>query len=87
MKTVTVVEGRKATAPLQHVYPQWEPPEDDPLDELREVWRGKMRIVHAKRARKLRRRGVPLMDLRPMTEAGYNAAGRAKYAWFVEPAT
>lgn len=81
-----------ASAPLQHVYPQWEPPEDDPNGELRHVWRGKLRVVHAQRARKLRRRGVPLMDLRPRMHKGCGTGrgaaagyeGRAEYAWFVE---
>ena len=59
-----------ATTPLQHVYPQWETPGDDPYGDERQVWRGEMRIVHAKRARKLRRRGVPLMNLRPRMREG-----------------
>lgn len=65
------------TTPLQHVYPQWEEPEDDPGGELREVWRGQMRIVHSQRARKLRKRGVPMWTL-------HKPGDRAKYAWFVE---
>lgn len=81
---------------LQHAYPQWEPPEDDPTampEDFREVWCGKMRIVHRQRARKLRRRGVPLMHL------GYGDGTTAQqerspkgnlvpfgpWAWFVEP--
>lgn len=62
---------------LMHTYPQWEPPEDDanaPSEEWGEVWYGKMRIVHKQRARKLRRRGVPLMSL-PHWRA---------WAWFVD---
>jgi hypothetical protein len=72
---------------LPHAYPQWETPEDDSGGEPVEIWVGKMRIVHRQRARTLRRRGVPLLDLRPHTSRGYNAAGRAKYAWFVEVRT
>lgn len=49
---------------LEHTYPQWEPPEDDPSapqEDWREVQRGRMRIVrNRKRAAQLRRRGVPL---------------------------
>ena len=78
------VEVHTSTPRLQHAYPQWLPPDDEPWGEPREVWVGNMRIVHARRARRLRRRGVPLMDLRPKTSKGYNAAGRASYAWFVE---
>lgn len=51
-------------APLQHTYPQWEPPEDDPsapAEEWRETQRGRMRIVrNRKRVRLLKRRGVPM---------------------------
>ena len=51
-------------APLQHTYPQWEPPEDDPCapeEEWRETQRGRMRIVrNHKRVRLLKRRGVPM---------------------------
>lgn len=65
---------------LQHSYPQWEPPETDPyapIEEYREVWCGRMRIVrNRKRARKLKRRGVPMWDLRER--------GRHAWAWFVE---
>lgn len=49
---------------LQHTYPMWEPPENEPWapeEDWREVQRGRMRIVrNRKRAAKLRRRGVPL---------------------------
>lgn len=65
-------------AALPHVFPQWEPPEDDPgapSEDWGQMWYGKMRIVHRQRARKLRRRGVPLMNLRH----------RNAWAWFVEP--
>lgn len=70
----------RSTRPLQHVYPQYEPPEDDPLaseEEYREVWNGYMRIVHARRARVLRRRGVPLLKVE-------STHGHSRYAWFVE---
>lgn len=65
---------------LRHTYPRWEPPESGPWneDDLRETWLGEMRIVHGQRARKLRRRRVPLMYL------GRTSAGRAEYAWFVD---
>lgn len=82
-RAIEIRASKQSVQALQHVYPQWDTPEDDPRGEPVEVWRGKMRIVHAQRARKLRRRGVPLMDLRPRTSAGY--VGKAKYAWFVEP--
>lgn len=49
---------------LQHTYPQWEPPEDDPSapeDEWRETQYGRMRIVrNRRRVRLLKRRGVPM---------------------------
>src|ERR1700742_1010762 len=45
---------------LQHTYPTWEP---DDSGEGREVWAGRMHIVSPKRARVLRKRGVPLMPL------------------------
>jgi hypothetical protein len=70
-------------AALLHSYPQWEPPEDDPsapLEDYREVWRGKMRIVRSRRrARMLMRRGVPMLDLREQ--------GKRLWLWFVEEAT
>lgn len=66
--------------PLLHTYPQFEPPEDDPsapVEDYREVWRGSMRIVrNRKRARLLKRRGVPMWDIREN--------GRRMWAWFVE---
>lgn len=65
---------------LQHVYPQPEPWDDDPADN-REVWRGRMRIVGRQRARKLRRRGVPIMRKVDVT-----SRGRHRHAWFVEDA-
>ena len=67
------------TKPLQHSYPQWETPEDDPAGEPREVWHGRMRIVGRQRARKLRRRGVPIMRKIEVT-----TRGRHRHAWFVE---
>lgn len=66
---------------LQHAFPQWETPEDDPHGELREVWRGHMRIVGRQRARKLRRRHVPIMRSVDVTRRG-----RHRHAWFVEVA-
>ena len=61
---------------LEHTYPQLDPPEDDPtapIEDYREVQRGRMRIVRNRhRAAKLRRRGVPLWR-----------TGRA-WLWFVE---
>lgn len=73
-------------APLQHSYPQWEAPEDDPSapeEDLRQVWRGRMRIVrNRRRMRKLRKRGVPLMDLRACNADGYH--GPHEWAWFVD---
>lgn len=51
-------------AALEHTYPQWEPPQDDPsapAEEWSEVQRGRMRIVrNRKRVRLLKRRGVPM---------------------------
>jgi hypothetical protein len=53
-------------APLEHTYPQWNPPEDDPCapeEDWRETQYGVMRIVRSrKRARVLKRRGVPLWN-------------------------
>lgn len=69
-----------SAAPLIHVYPQFEPPEDEPwvpVDEWREVWRGRMRIVrNARRARLLKRRGVPMWNV--------VEKGRRLWMWFVE---
>lgn len=50
---------------LQHNYPDWQddPHTKDSNGESREVWYGAMRVVSAKRARVLRKRGVPLMPL------------------------
>ncbi len=64
--------------PLQHAYPSMEPPADEPWsDDLREVWRGDMRVVRSKRRMKLlRRRGVPLLKSR-----------EGCWLWFVEPCT
>ena len=68
-------------AALQHTYPQWEPPEDEPIapiEDYRETWIGDMRIVRSrKRARLLKRRGVPMWDIREN--------GRRLWAWFAEP--
>lgn len=63
---------------LQHTWPQWEPPVDDPSapeEDWRETQHGHMRIVrNRKRARLLRKRGVP------MWRNGRN------WLWFVERA-
>lgn len=64
---------------LQHVYPQPEAWDGDPTD-IREVWNGRMRIISRQRARKLRRRGVPIMRKVEVT-----SRGRHRHAWFVEP--
>lgn len=52
---------------LTHTYPEYAPPWGDsmaPEDEWMETWTGAMRIVrNPKRARTLRRRGVPLMRI------------------------
>lgn len=74
------------TPRLQHVYPQMLPPDDDPgapVEDYRETWVGKMRIVHRQRARALRRRGVPRWAMWTLHKPGE----RAKYAWFVEVAS
>jgi hypothetical protein len=57
---------------LKDAYPQWEPPE-----EYRKIWRGRMRIVGPRRARKLRRRGVPLVRSVAVTSHGQH-----RHAWF-----
>lgn len=84
-KLLVWMEGR-GRPPLVHSYPQWEAPEDNPSapeEELREVWRGDMRIIrNRRRARLLRKRGVPLMDLRMRNADGYH--GPHAWAWFVD---
>lgn len=84
---------------LQHNYPGWQddPHAEDSNGESREVWFGAMRVVSAKRARKLRKRGVPLMPLHAVRDMrdGFEGSrsstrgfepttpnGRARYAWF-----
>lgn len=68
---------------LQHAYPMWEPPEDDPTappEDFHQVWHGKMRIVRSrKRRRALQRRGVPMLHL------GRGPKGPGPWAWFIEP--
>lgn len=60
--------------PLQHSYPVWEWPDDDPGGDLREVWCGNMRIVrNRRRARLLRKRGVPMLTVKP-----------GEWLWFTE---
>lgn len=82
---------------LQHSLPYWGTDSDG---EERYLWPGFMRSVSAKRARKLRKRGVPLMSLHATylvewptrRTALYEAPctpGRpgkktARYAWFTE---
>lgn len=66
------------TPPLVHVYPTTEVADDRGTDELREVWLGLMRIVGRQRARKLRRRGVPVMRV------ALTSRGRHRHAWFTE---
>ena len=68
-------------ARLIGVQSQWLPPEDDPgadLEEYRETWIGRMRIVHKQRARKLRRRGEQVVEF------GTDRMGRKLLVWFVE---
>lgn len=67
---VTNITARARIAPrrMAHAYPQWV---DGPGEQSHEVFLGRMRIVHTQRARKLRKRGVPLMLI-----------GRGEYAWF-----
>lgn len=79
---------RQQAAPprLQGIGPtyEWTDRNGDSVDEPCEVWYGQMRIVHGQRARKLRRRGERLMDLRAFDGGparGYS--GKAKFAWFV----
>lgn len=75
-----------STARLPAMFPVWSDTDHngERLDEPVEVWYGKPRIVHRQRARKLRRRGVPMMDLRARNGKGPNGyEGRAKFAWFV----
>lgn len=67
---ITNITSRARIAPqrLGHAYPEWV---DGPGEQSHEVFAGRMRIVHTQRARKLRKRGVPLMLI-----------GRGQYAWF-----
>jgi hypothetical protein len=85
---------------LRHNYPGWQddPHAEDSNGESREVWFGAMRVVGAKRARKLRKRGVPLMPLHavylnpcdaergqsraPLTPGNGPGKRSARYAWF-----
>lgn len=77
---------------LQHEYPRWEGSYQDPTQDVF-AWPGRIRFVSAQRARKLRKRGVPLL---PMHRVRDNSGGehrrgqfvpvlpngRARYAWF-----
>lgn len=83
------------TDALQHEYPRWETDPDTREDRF--VWPGMPRFVSAKRARKLRKRGVPLMachavhdaevegryglERRPLTP-GAPGKHNARYCWF-----
>lgn len=81
---------------MKHTYPQWENQDPDlpPYEGQHYIWSGNMRIVHAQRARKLRKRGVPLLPLHRVHDksGGVHARGefepisqdRARYAWFTE---
>lgn len=69
MRVINITSrARIAPQRLGHAYPEWV---DDPSEQPHEVFVGRMRIVHTQRARKLRKRGVPLMLI-----------GRGQYAWF-----
>lgn len=84
---------------LIHESPYWSDADDERrvADEPLYVWPGHMRIVSARRAGKLRKRGVRLLPLHPVFDhsGGVHGRGRfepttpnkrARYAWF-EPAT
>ena len=68
-------------AALVHSYPEWE---RDDSGEERLMWVGRLRIVSPRRARKLRKRGVPLMPLHVVDGEGRPRTpnGRARYGWF-----
>lgn len=72
---------------LQHTYPTWQSDphaEDCGVDAGRRIWPGVPRFVSAKRARKLRKRGVPLMPC----HAVFDAAERLQqYGHRYEPLT
>ncbi len=84
---------------LSHTYPRLDYPPGCEVgnDDPREVWEGAMRVVSPRRARKLRKRGVPLMPLHAVRVVpdGVDGCGvsqhrveplpnqRARYAWFV----
>lgn len=76
---------------LQHECPRWErTTESVNENDERYVWPGRIRIVHGQRARKLRKRGVPLMPLHAVRARDCSGRenepttpnGRARYAWF-----
>jgi len=77
---------------LQHECPRWEGDERNPSSgDAAYVWPGKPRYVSARRARKLRKRGVPLMPChRVHDRSGEHRPGefypthgdKARYAWF-----
>lgn len=75
---------------LQHTYPSWET-DRDLGDEPRFVYQGAIRFVGKQRARKLRKRGVPLMPQHRVHDPNgehrpgqfYPTHGdKARYAWF-----
>lgn len=81
---------------LQHEYPRWE--RDGDTGDERYVWPGLIRFVSAQRARKLRKRGVPLLPMHAVLDRSggehrrgqfepTTPNGRARYAWFVDPDT
>jgi|SRR5579859_7578509 len=75
---------------LQHEYPRWESDDRDPTQDVH-VWPGRIRIVHGQRARKLRKRGVPLMPLHKVYTVETNRfdrrLGYSTYIKRIEPTT
>ena len=76
---------------LQHEYPRWETDPNDPTGDADFVYPGRPRFVSKQRARKLRKRGVPLMPCHRVHDPhGEHRPGdfypthgdRARYAWF-----
>lgn len=81
-----ITGGVLCRPPLTHSYPQWEPPDSDPYapaEEYVQTWTGRMRIVrNRRRMRKLKRRGVPLMDF--VSTVGTGSDHVTAWAWFIE---
>lgn len=76
---------------LQHTIPYWV---DTPLGEGNygesdQIWHGRMRVVSPRRARKLRKRGVPLKPLHAARVIATNRfdkrTGYSSYATRLEP--